>query len=437
MAVNLVANTAKFVKGLKSAEKSTLTFKSALATVGKGMLSFGGIAAAVSAGGMASFIRSQLISIDLLGKQSANLGMTTEALSALQHAAGIMGVESGSLNIALRRMEKSISDAGVGMSTAVRGLGQLGLTVKDLRGLSPEKQFARMGEALSRVRLQSDKARIAQDLFGRAGVSLIKTLELGSAGLKKFAEDAKRLGGIVNGDTVASVEELNDSIRRFWMAMNGLGRSIMVNLVAPLTKALKVMTELVVMIGEIPGMVRWMANMTPPMPGSLGGSGGGGARRTASQSGWGANGQWGWTTNRQDRLNSLDRILSKRAAGVGGLNTTGGRPLTPLGGKRDLSGMSSAFGRVLTQLSATLSGLTIAAAIGRQQHIKSQRYAGLAERGTVEGYRASQRRNQPMKQIADTAKKQLAEVKIHTGLLKDLGIAIGHGMGQLATIPSL
>ena len=57
--------------------------------------------------------------------------------------------------------------------------------------MSPEEQFGAIAEALQDVESQSDKARIAQDIFGRSGMKLINTLNLGKDGLAAMKQEAK------------------------------------------------------------------------------------------------------------------------------------------------------------------------------------------------------------------------------------------------------
>ena len=149
--VNIVAKTSPFTKGLKSAQSRLTKFKAGVVALGKKVLMFGGIMTGVALGGMVMFARSLLTSLDTLGKTSAALGMTTAALSELEHAASITGVSNDQLATGLRRMEKTISDASVGLSTAKRALGQLELTAEQLNKLKPEEQFAAIGEALKGV----------------------------------------------------------------------------------------------------------------------------------------------------------------------------------------------------------------------------------------------------------------------------------------------
>ena len=59
---------------------------------------------------------------DQVAKMAKRTGLSVEALSELQYAAGQSGVEVATLENGLRRMQRSIYDAGRGLSTATDGL---------------------------------------------------------------------------------------------------------------------------------------------------------------------------------------------------------------------------------------------------------------------------------------------------------------------------
>jgi hypothetical protein len=89
--------------------------------------------------------------------------------------------------------------------------------------MSPDEQFRKIAGAMQGVAGAGDKARLAYDIFGRSGVSLVNTLALGEDGLKGVTEEAKALGIAVSRPEAAKIEQLNDSIYRIKSAFTGLG----------------------------------------------------------------------------------------------------------------------------------------------------------------------------------------------------------------------
>lgn len=232
----LTLNSDAFNKGLRGAKTRLGKFTSGIASGVASIAKYGAAMAAVAGGAFVYFARQQLGVIDSIAKTSRALGISTEALSGLQHAAAIAGVSSADLETAFRRMEKTVGDAKVGLSTAVRALDALGLSTKQLDALSPDEQFKLIAERLRGVATQSDKARIAQDLFGRSGVKLIPLLDEGAAGIAALQDEAKRLGITFDEEAAAKVEMANDAMTRLKGLLTGALRTAVIQL-APFVQA--------------------------------------------------------------------------------------------------------------------------------------------------------------------------------------------------------
>jgi len=156
---------------------------------------------------------------DEVAKMAKRTGLTVETLSELRFVASQTGTEFASLEVAFRKMQRSIYDAGRGLSTQTEALTDLGLKYKDLQGLAPEEQFKILADRLGKVADDTKQAAIAQVLFGRAGTNLIPMFEAGAKGIAKLQEQARKLGLTMSAEDVRAAEELTD-------AMDALGKSV-------------------------------------------------------------------------------------------------------------------------------------------------------------------------------------------------------------------
>ena len=151
---------------------------------------------------------------DDLNKMAARTGVSVEALSGLKFAAEQSGAGITELEAGLRGMQRSINDLGRGLSTQKDAFGALGLAFEDLSGLSPEKQFSSIAEAISRVDDPTQKAALAMQIFGRAGQRLIPLLSGGAIALEQFQREAEELGIIMSTEDAASAAEFTDALNR-------------------------------------------------------------------------------------------------------------------------------------------------------------------------------------------------------------------------------
>lgn len=135
--VELFADDSKLVRGLRSAQRKVKAFGAAITRLGSKLATLGSaIAAPLVASAKAFSVMG-----DAVAKMSKRTGLSVETLSELRYVASQTGTEFSTLENGLRRMQRSIYDAGRGLSTATDALTDLGLTFQDLDGLSPEQQF--------------------------------------------------------------------------------------------------------------------------------------------------------------------------------------------------------------------------------------------------------------------------------------------------------
>ena len=248
IAVNVTARTQKFAKQLKAGEKPLKSFG---ASARKVVASLGKIGGAVAAAG-AAFASYKLIAtfratadeMDRIGKMSDRLGMATEALIGLHHAADINGIAIQSMNMGLQRMTRRVSQAAAKGGPLADMMQNMGLSAQQLATMDPAEQFERITAALNRVP-QADRIRHAFAFFDSEGVDLVR---LAGQNLKQYREEAERLGRTFTREEATRMEQFNDSMTRMGQAFQGLGRRFMID-IAPV--AVTVVAKLEKMIIDL------------------------------------------------------------------------------------------------------------------------------------------------------------------------------------------
>lgn len=203
-------------------------------TLGRYAAIGGGLALAATT----AMVTKQLAVADATAKTADKLGLTTEALGGLRHAAELTGVAQSKLDIALQRMTRRLVDvAQTGGGPAAAALDQLGLKASELMKLRPEQQMAVIADKMKGIETQSQRVAIAFKLFDSEGVALVNTLALGSEGLAEAAKEAQLLGIAMTRIDAAKIEAANDAITRATGVVTGLGNEITVQ-VAPIIEGL-------------------------------------------------------------------------------------------------------------------------------------------------------------------------------------------------------
>ena len=167
-----------------------------------------------------------MASVDALAKTSDRLGIATEKLAGLQHAASLAGVENRTLEKSLQNLAVGVSDAADGTGVAKDALLELGLNASVLEQLPLDQQMSRVAEAMQDVTNQTDKVRIATDLFGARGVAVLNMIGGGSENLAVMAAEAEHLGIAVSRVDAAQIEMANDAVTRATGVFTGLGNQL-------------------------------------------------------------------------------------------------------------------------------------------------------------------------------------------------------------------
>ena len=252
-AVNIGAVTTGFSKGIKNSSKLSTGFGKNLGGLA---IKVAGVAAAFLAfkKGIGAVL-AQFDDIDKIAKFSKQTGLATESLVALGHAGELSGVSGETVNKAVQRMTRNLGEAKAGIATARKGFDQLGLSVDDLSGMSPEEQFGAIADKIKAIKDPAQRAAAAYAVFGRSGQDMIPMLEGGSAAMEAARREASDLGLSFSAIDAAKIEDANDAWHRVKSAVTGVVRMFAAHL-APVFTAIS--DKLVVMAKKVvAGLKSW------------------------------------------------------------------------------------------------------------------------------------------------------------------------------------
>ena len=200
-----------------------------------------GLTAVAGAAGLGLLVKSSLQSIDTLGKTATKLGVTSQALQKLRYASNLAGVETRTVDMAVQRFTRRLSEAANNTGEAKDALKELGLNAKELTKLSLDQQMLKLADAFDDVQASGDKVRLAFKLFDSEGVAFVNTLEGGSAALQQMFQEAEGLGFILSSGAVKGVEETNDAMMKLGVMLGGVRDQI----VAGLAPAFRLIVDLI------------------------------------------------------------------------------------------------------------------------------------------------------------------------------------------------
>ncbi len=235
LAVILNLKTSAFTAGLSRATGQVQSFAGQLGSIhGAANLATNRLLALVGVGGgfagLAAGVHAAAERIDALAKASDKLGLSTESLAGFQYAASQTGVTTEAATTAMQKMVVAIGEAAHGSTSAQATFDALGVSVADLRQMTPDQQLRVLADAFGQVDGQAERVRLAVDLFGKQGAGLVNTLALGSQGLDEMQAEAGKLGLALSRVDAAKVEMAGDAIDRVKQVFNGVFNQLAVKL---------------------------------------------------------------------------------------------------------------------------------------------------------------------------------------------------------------
>tara|TARA_E500000318_G_scaffold27392_1_gene27609 strand:- start:406 stop:2136 length:1731 start_codon:yes stop_codon:yes gene_type:complete len=198
---------------------------------------------AASAAAIGAVVAKSSTEIDKLAKTSERLGIPIEKLQALHRMAELSGVRVNTLNMAMQRMTRRVSEAANGTGEAQNALAELGLDAERLAALSPDQQFKLISEAMAGVANQGDRVRLAMRLFDSEGVALVNTMALGADAIDKVGERLRQLGVTLSETDAGKVEAANDAFSEMAAAVQGAANRLTVELAPIIIEVSKLLTD--------------------------------------------------------------------------------------------------------------------------------------------------------------------------------------------------
>jgi hypothetical protein len=183
---------------------------------GVGIGAIGAAAMAPLAAGLHTFVDAGH-DLDLMSKRT---GIAVEALSELTALMSPEKLEA--FEMGLKHMQKAITEAAGGSKEANEHLARLGITLGQLKGLTPDQQLAVFADAVARIPDPTERAGLSLLIFGKAGTAMLPMLLKGSQGMAEMRAEAKRLGLTISTDAVARATELHHVWRELAMVTKNL-----------------------------------------------------------------------------------------------------------------------------------------------------------------------------------------------------------------------
>jgi lambda family phage tail tape measure protein len=184
------------------------------------------VAGFFSVKGIVDFVEGSIEAADAIGKMSQKTAISTETLSAWSTEAKKAGLDTDTFAASLTKLNKNADEATSGNKGAQAAFQRIGISVADLKKLSPEDLFRRITDSMSQYKDSAAKTAEAQALFGKQGAAMIPMLNNGVAALDEAKVKAGEFGTAISKDFAKQAGEFTDQLADLGTVSKGVANQI-------------------------------------------------------------------------------------------------------------------------------------------------------------------------------------------------------------------
>jgi hypothetical protein len=177
-------------------------------------------AGAMLAGGFAfdkiiSGFSSAIEKGDQLQDLANRFGISASALQEVGNAASLSGAGIEDVASAMNKLAVNAGKAIGGDDAMIQAFKDIGLSVEQLKGMSPQDIFFKLSEAVAGANDPLQAFAMAQEVAGKSVGALMETLRMGPGAIQQMGDEM----GIWSDETIAQLGAASDEIKKFQNTM--------------------------------------------------------------------------------------------------------------------------------------------------------------------------------------------------------------------------
>lgn len=179
-------------------------------------------------------------------------GQSTDSLQEFDYAAEMIGVSSDRIRDSLKETTNKMQEARDGNEATALAYQNLGVSITDANGQlrSAQDVFYDTIDALGKVQNQTERDAIAMDLMSESAQELNPLIDIGSEGLKKYAQEAHDMGYVLDNDALASLAAVDDAQQKLLKSQEAVTKQISAEFAPYMAEALGDTADFILKIGK-------------------------------------------------------------------------------------------------------------------------------------------------------------------------------------------
>ena len=178
---------------------------------------------------------------------SSVTGMSTDSIQELNYMADLTDVSLDRIRDSLKETTNKMQEAATGTGDAYEAYNKLGVKITDVDGQlrSAEDVFYDTIDALGQMKNKTERDAIAMDLLSESAQELNPLIEIGSDGLKQYAQEAHSMGYVLDNEALTALTEVDDAYQRLQKSQEGAKNQLSAEFAPYLTEFYEKITKLI------------------------------------------------------------------------------------------------------------------------------------------------------------------------------------------------
>lgn len=142
------------------------------------------------------------------------LGMARQEFAALAKVGEKFGADTDAVGDSIKDLNERIADASTGNKTYEEALNKIGLSYKDLVGLSPQEQFLKTADAIGKLNDKGMQNFVTAELMGDAGFRLLPMFRQGEEAIRGMTAAVIENNEVMNPQQAAQIEVMWQNVNK-------------------------------------------------------------------------------------------------------------------------------------------------------------------------------------------------------------------------------
>lgn len=187
-----------------------------------------------------------------LEKLSEVTGLSAQRLQEFEYAAGQLNIPMDRLSDSLKDVTNKAYEAANGNDDLAEQFRGLGVAVEDSHGQLRNSYdiFLDLIDALGRMENQTERDATAMKLINEGARELNPLIDAGSASLKKYSEEAQKMGAVLSNEQVEAIVKVKEAQLELEAAQKAVSDQMAAEYAPFMEDGLEMTSELVLAVGD-------------------------------------------------------------------------------------------------------------------------------------------------------------------------------------------